>query len=87
MSKKKFQNQKKNNFLNSLPQSDIETSKIEERCKFNFSYFDPSQRAGQDFSDWNNQKGLNSLSELLKKIQEYTKHPLSYWQNQRVGSG
>jgi hypothetical protein len=84
---KKFQNKKKDNFLKSLPQSDIETSKIEQRCKFNFSYFDASQPAGQDFSDWYNQQGLNSLSELLKKMKEYTKHSLSYWQNQRVGGG
>lgn len=84
---KKFRNKKKDKFLKSIPQSDIETSKIEQRCKFNFSYFDASQSAGQDFSDWNNKQGLNSLSELLKKIKEYTKHPLSHWQNERAGGG
>jgi len=83
----KFKNTKKANFLNTLPQSDIETSDIATRCKFNFSYFDASQEAGQDFCDWDSPSGLNSLAGLLNKLKEYTKQPLSYWLNQRVGGG
>jgi len=83
----KFKNTKKSRFLSSLPESDIETSNIATRCKFNFSFFDASQAAGQDFCDWDSQSGLNSLAELLNKVKEYTKHPLSYWLNQRVGGG
>jgi len=83
----KFNNAKKNRFLNTLSQSDIETSDIATRCKFNFSFFDASQVAGQDFCEWDSQTGLNSLAELMNKVKEYTKKPLSYWLNQRVGGG
>lgn len=84
---KQFNNSRKSRFLQSRPQNSIETSEIAGRCKFNFSYFDPGQAAGQDFSDWNSDSGLCSLTTLLEKIKSYTKEPLSYWRNQRVGSG
>jgi hypothetical protein len=84
---KQFSNSKKNRFLGARPQNGIETSGISERCKFNFSYFDPTQAAGQDFGDWNADSGLCSLATLLEKIKSYTKEPLSYWRNQRVGGG
>ena len=87
MGNKKFKNKKKENFINNLPKLDLETSKIEKRCKFNFSYFDPSQSAGQDFKDWDNQDKLSSLSELLNKIKNYSKEALSYWRHQKVGTG
>ncbi|NOQ36166.1 MAG: hypothetical protein GQ569_09765 [Methylococcaceae bacterium] len=83
----RFNNAKKNKFLKTVPQSDIETSNIATRCKFNFSYFDANQPAGQDFSDWDSDSGLNSLATLLNKVKDYTREPLSYWREQRVGGG
>ena len=82
-----FNNTKKNKFLKTLPQSGVETSDIAARCKFNFSFFDASQPAGQDFCDWDSHTGLNSLATLLNKVKDYTKEPLSYWRTQRIGGG
>ncbi len=84
---KQFSNSKKNRFLNTRSQSSVETSAIAQRCKFNFSYFDADQAAGQDFTDWGADSGICSLATLLDKIKSYTKEPLSYWRNQRVGGG
>lgn len=83
----KFQNSKKQKFIKSRPTSDIETSDIEKRCKFNFSYFDSSQEAGQGFDDWNADNGLCSLLTLINKIKEYTGASLDYWFHQRAGAG
>lgn len=84
---KGFSNARKSRFLQSLPTSSIETSDIAARCSFNFSYFEGSQDAGQDFNDWNDTQGASSLATLLDKIKNYTKEPLSYWRNERAGSG
>ncbi|PCK03406.1 MAG: hypothetical protein COA42_21000 [Alteromonadaceae bacterium] len=83
----KFANPRKDRFLKTRPRSSVETSDIAARCKFNLSFFDASQEAGQDFADWNNVEGLHSLATLMEKIKEYTKEPLSYWRNNRSGSG
>lgn len=80
-------NSKSSDFVNSLPEVVIETSKIEKRCKFNLSYFDATQSAGQDFSGWAHNSGIASLTNLLAKFKEYTKESLNYWQNQRQGGG
>lgn len=89
MVKKKFfaNNQQSQNFVNSLPETTIEYSKIEKKCKFNLAYFDGKQDAGQDVGQWENTTGIASLKNLLEKFKEYTDHPLTYWQQQRVGGG
>lgn len=84
---KKFESSKKRDFLKSIPETNLKNSGIATRCKFNFSYFDASQEAGQDFSDWNNNAGSATLLSLLSKVKEYTKQPLSYWREQRAGAG
>lgn len=84
---KRFSNSKKENFLASRPQSSIDTSEIEIRCKFNYSYFDQSQTAGQNLDEWMSERGISSLKNLFEKIKEYTSQPLKYWLNERVGSG
>ena len=84
---KGFNNTRKAKFLQSLPTTSIETSNIAARCNFNFSYFEGNQTAGQDFSDWSEPQGASSLTTLLEKIKNYTKEPLSYWRNERAGSG
>lgn len=82
----KFKNKKRIDFLSILavrPSLDDISNDLTIRCKFNFSYFDSSQGAGQKFSEWSNKE----LLDLLGKIKDYTTKPLEYWQNERVGSG
>jgi len=83
----KFDNRKKNSFIQSRPESSVETSGVSEKCKFNFHYFTDDQGAGQSFSDWNNGAGSVSLLQLISKLKNYSESPLSYWEAQRVGGG
>ncbi|EIV8490589.1 TPA: hypothetical protein RQL17_002792 [Vibrio vulnificus] len=83
---KKTTNSRKNSFLASRSTSGIETSDIGKRCSFNFSYFSPSF-GGQDLSDWSESSGSSSLNSLVSKLVNFTKEPLSYWCNERVGAG
>ncbi|MFA0716328.1 hypothetical protein AB4622_09985 [Vibrio splendidus] len=86
--KKQFgNNQQSQDFVNSLPETVIETSKIEKLCKFNLSYFDGTQTAGQDFSGWSCNTGSASLTNLLGKFKEYTHETLNYWKHKRAGGG
>ena len=81
----KFRNKKKCEFLSALsalPSLEDWNNDLTTRCKFNFSYFDQSQDAGQKFSDWSHKQ----LYELLDKIKNYTTKPLDFWRNQRVGN-
>lgn len=83
----RYENTGKDRFLESIPKEYIESSQIEERCKFNFSYFDSSQEAGQTLEEWMNVSGSCSLKTLFEKIKEFTRHPLAYWMKERAGSG
>lgn len=78
-------NSKKNSFLSSIPTAslDEDTDNLTSRCKFNFSYMDFTQKAGQKFEDWTN----DQLTKLLYKINEYCKEPLSFWTTKSIGSG
>ncbi|EPI8560837.1 hypothetical protein KW410_07680 [Vibrio fluvialis] len=88
MAKKSFKNNAKaQDFLKDLPENVISTSNIDSRCKFNFSYFDSNQAAGQSYADWNANVGIDSLLNLVEKLENYTKEPLNFWQNQRAGGG
>jgi len=77
-------NKKRASFLKSIPQISLNAKEnnLAERCKFNFSYFINSDSAGQDFDEWSKEE----LVKLLEKLKEYSKFPLSYWQNQKVGN-
>lgn len=81
----KFGSKRKDKFLasRSLPSLEDENNDLAIRCKFNFSYFDSSQGAGQNFSDWTQPQ----LCDLLEKLKNYTTKKLDYWQTQRVGRG
>lgn len=87
MSKSFKKTPKQQAFLNSLPQSSIADSNLAGRCKFNFSYLDIAQEAGQSFVDWNNCGGDSKLTKLLDKLKDYTRESLKYWQNQKIGKG
>ena len=46
------------------------------RSKYNFSYFDHSQAAGQDFS----QLSEKQLHDLINSLKEFGKFPLHHWE-------
>ncbi len=81
----RFENRRKNAFLNSRPIASIDdkNDKLSELCKFNFHYMDFSQSAGQKFEDWNQKQ----LTDLLNKLKNYCGRSLSYWMTQFVGGG
>ena len=81
----KRQNPRKDRFLQSLPKDEFVCDIADARGKlsFSFKYFDGSQKAGQDFKDWND----NEKTKLLDKLKEYSKENKQYWLNQRTGSG
>ena len=74
-----FKNSRAKSFLNSIPTAslDADNSDLTKRCKFNFSYMDFSQSAGQNFNDpaWD-------LIKLLDKIHHFSKETLKYWEDQ-----
>ena len=76
---------RKDRFRQSLPKDEFVCDIADARGKlsFSFKYFDGSQKAGQDFKDWNN----DEKTDLLNKLKEYSKESKQYWLNQRVGSG
>lgn len=84
MAEKKH-NSRKDRFLQSLPKDEFVCDIADARGKLSFSlkYFDGSQKAGQDFKDWND----NEKTKLLDKLKEYSKENKQYWLNQRTGSG
>lgn len=81
---KKFEkNSKKAKFLDSFPVNSIESSDIEKRFKFNFSFFDDTQEYGSSFSSLH----PGALAEMLEKMKDFTRQDLGYWRNRRCGAG
>ena len=80
---KKFDNQKKDKFINAIPSETIETSDLIIRSKINFSYLDVNQKESGNFSDMKNEK----LLELMEKFQSYSKESLEHWSEQKIGNG
>lgn len=79
-------NKKKKAFIDRLAKRpSIENTKdnLTLRSKFNFSYFDYSQKVGQNFKDWDHKQ----LYELFEKLKEYSKKSLDYMRNERIGGG
>ena len=81
---RKFGNKKKRIFLAnlSLPSLEEENNDLTIRCKFNFSYLDSSQDAGQGFRELTHKQ----LIDLFGKLKDYTTKPLDYWRNERAGN-
>ncbi len=80
----KFGNTKKDaylSFLDGLPSLFDKSNNLTTRCKFNFSYFDSSQAAGQAFSKWT----FKQLCELLDKLGDYSAKTLNQWSRERAG--
>lgn len=80
-----FKNSRKDAFLSSIPTASIDSDDdlLATRCKFNFSFMDHSQDAGQSFDDWS----PVFLLMLCKKLIEFSRESLSHWTQQRAGSG
>ena len=77
--------ERKERFLSNLPTQEFisEISDAKGKLSFSFKYFDGSQKAGQDFKDWNDKQKL----ELLEKLRDYSREGKLFWLNQRVGGG
>lgn len=76
---------RKNSFLESMPLSilDSQSDQLTVKCKFNFSYIDFSQGAGQSFDQWSKKQ----LIELLDKLKCYSGEALKHWMKTPIGSG
>lgn len=74
-------NSRRDSFLPSIPTASIDSKEdnLTKRCKFNFSYIDFSQSAGQKFEEWTH----DQLSKLMDKLCAYCKEPLKYWENKK----
>jgi len=84
MAKNKYnKNSRKQKYLNSLPTISLDDAEndITIRCKFNFSYFTLDPNAGENFNEWDQKE----LAKLLDKLKEFSKKPLSYWENEKAG--
>lgn len=82
---KRIRNSKKESFLSSIPTASLDSDgdDLTKRCKFNFSYLDSTQKAGQKIEDWS----LSELQKLFDKLHQYSRESLKYWQKQPIGSG
>ncbi|MCF6334417.1 MAG: hypothetical protein L3J12_01585 [Spirochaetales bacterium] len=80
-----YKNSRKVSFLQSIPTCSLDdpNQDMAKRCKFNFSYFDNSQAAGQDFNDWTKEQ----IVKLLGKLKEYSRESIDHWTNTKIGSG
>ena len=78
-------NSRARSFLENMPTASIDSAEcmLAMRCKFNFKYFDNSQDAGQDFSDWTKE----NICELLNKLKHYSDKSLAEWTHTKIGAG
>jgi len=78
--KQKYRNKRKSNALKELDRAslDDDSSNLTQRCKFNFSYFDGSQPAGQDVSDLSDEH----LRTLINSLKDFSRSSLEYWETQ-----
>jgi hypothetical protein len=86
VSKDRFTNSKKKQCIDKITIDDIESTDLAGRCKFNFSYLDENQPAGQKLEEWSNAPQSYSLLTLNQKLKEYSKFPLTHWKEMRAGS-
>ena len=77
-------NPAKESFLKSIPSITIESA--QDRflfTAFSFQFFDSSQDAGQNFSDWTHEQ----LCKLLDKLKAYCQNTIEHWCRMPVGHG
>ncbi len=80
-----FRNTQKTEFLKSIPTASLDSKddKLASKMKFNFSYIDTTQEAGQNIEDWSE----GQLHKFFKKLIDYSRENIEYWKNIRIGSG
>lgn len=78
-------NSRKNAFIESYPDDDIETKKLsfQTHLCFSFEYFDNSQPVGQSFSNWTQEQ----LTKLCNKLHNYSRETIEHWTRQSIGDG
>jgi len=78
-------NSRKERFLREQPECLVEGDvvRLKTGLTFNFSYFDHSQSAGQNFSDWSQ----DQLAKLLDKLKAYSRESRLHWENEHIGQG
>ena len=81
----KFSNNKKNNFIEKIPTTFLESDTCDTviRSKFNFSYVDFNQGKVNGIEDY----GQKNTKELFMKLSEFSKFPLTHWEREPVGKG
>jgi hypothetical protein len=79
----KFGNKRHDDFLAKIPAKslDLVSDNTALRCKFNFSFMDINQTAGQRFNQWTPDQVLK----LLDKLLNYGKETLEHWTKQPIG--
>lgn len=74
----------KESFLKRIPSDTIESASEKfTNIAFSFQFFDKSQKAGQDFSNWTNVQ----LVKLLEKLKFYCSETMEYWKRTHIGKG
>jgi hypothetical protein len=77
-------NPAKESFLRSIPSITIESARDRFLfTAFSFQFFDSSQDAGQNFSDWTHEQ----LYKLLDKLKAYCQNTIEHWCRMPVGHG
>jgi hypothetical protein len=81
----KRQNRAKDSFLKDIEKTFFvgEKEKFKNNICFSFEYFDKTQDAGQDFSQWTN----GQLLKLIEKIKTYCGNSILHWTRERIGQG
>ena len=76
----RFQNKRKDIALKKLDRVSLDDDKsdLTRRCKFNFSYFEHTQKAGQGFSDLTKVQ----LHKLMDSLKEFSRSSLEYLETQ-----
>ncbi len=79
----KGNNSKKDTFIRTFPQKSLHDTDIDigDRGKFNFSYFNNSQRYAQDLATWDE----TNLRELFVKLKEFSRESLLHWTHTKNG--
>lgn len=80
--KGKFSNAGAKRFIESLPVTSVESTRLVKRTKFNFSFLDLEQPENLD-------KDLTHdfYKELFDKLKQFSGEPLSYWNSAPAGQG
>jgi hypothetical protein len=85
MSRNGFNNSKKVEHLNAMPEVGLEANRdtLTEKCKFNFAYFCKQPGVGKALDELTQAE----LHDLIDKVRQFCQEPLAYWLQQKHGVG